>query len=129
MPAPSAGVQPADCTFAAVDHLTILQVAGIGMAVPMLCNLPHGSRLEERWALANVEVFEAVREAACERDLVHALKMVLQLPALLLRQAHHGGRRSTAAVAGRFGQWEARAYLELVGDWECACAAHTTCDV
>jgi len=136
MPVPNSARAPADRSYAAIDHLTVMQVVGGGRggrgaelhesAVPMLVVLPPG--FAERFAKAFAEVLHALRDAAALEGVgavgvrqpatERALKMLLVLPALLLRHTPSSAPfRMGAALAQRFTFWETRACAEVVAGW------------
>ena len=108
-------------TFAAVDHISVLSAAGINSTyVQVSRTVPFKHR--EDWAGAVALVVSAALQAAPgSLAQVRGFKMVLMLPALLLRRGTRGGRRGVAEFAWRFRLWGQQRYGELVRSWERDC--------
>ncbi|KAG8468519.1 hypothetical protein KFE25_013602 [Diacronema lutheri] len=121
-------------TYAALDHLTVMQAAGLApdSAVPMLVSVPHD--FSERFAAAFVQVIHKLRDAEADEGTgghgarqpatERALKMLLLLPALLLRATRADKVRVGKQLAARFAAWEAGDYDQLVAHWERDCSWH-----
>eukprot|EP00303_Exanthemachrysis_gayraliae_P006010 CAMPEP_0205999288 /NCGR_PEP_ID=MMETSP1464-20131121/759_1 /ASSEMBLY_ACC=CAM_ASM_001124 /TAXON_ID=119497 /ORGANISM="Exanthemachrysis gayraliae, Strain RCC1523" /LENGTH=290 /DNA_ID=CAMNT_0053372479 /DNA_START=161 /DNA_END=1030 /DNA_ORIENTATION=- len=110
---------PAQARFAALDHLTPVQCAGLGLASLPAWTAPPAF-LRSEYAAANQVVFDAAASVAdySSVDGERALKMTLIFNSLLLRSTAHGGRRGAAALARRMQLFLDGDYSTLVSEWE-----------
>mmetsp|Transcript_10293 Transcript_10293/g.34974 ORF Transcript_10293/g.34974 Transcript_10293/m.34974 type:complete len:1225 (-) Transcript_10293:3167-6841(-) len=116
---PAGPNDPAQARFAALDHLTPVQCAGLGLASLPAWTAPPAF-LRSEYAAANQVVFDAAASVAdySSVDGERALKMTLIFNSLLLRSTAHGGRRGAAALARRMQLFLDGDYSTLVSEWE-----------